>query len=120
VSSRDSRNLTHDPPAAVATPRPRRRRVKRPKPVELTPVLRRKMRTTTAAARVRWAREQLNGGVSQEVFAELVGTTRRHVIRLEKGRGNGDGTNAGPETRAALSKATGLPEEFFLDGNTRR
>ena len=76
------------------------------------------MRTTTTAERIRWARAQY--GVSQEVFAELIGRSRRHMIRLEKGRGNGDGTNPDPLTRERLAKVTELPAEFFVDANTRR
>jgi transcriptional regulator with XRE-family HTH domain len=87
----------------------------------LTPALRRRMQRSTAAERVRWAREQLNGGhVSQAEFAGLLGASRRQVIRLEKGRGNGDGCNADPAMRSRLTQATGLPEEFFKDEHTRR
>lgn len=47
-------------------------------------------------------------GISQENFAPLVGTTRRHLIRLEKGR-----HRPSADLLARIAEATGQPESFF-------
>jgi transcriptional regulator with XRE-family HTH domain len=87
---------------------------------KLTPALRKRMRTTTVGERIRWARRRLDGGAcSQEELARLLGSSRRHVIRLEKGRQQG-GQNPGPDMRARLAAALGLPTAFFIDDETRR
>lgn len=64
--------------------------------------------------RIRWAREnpRSNGGerISQEKFASLIGTSRRHVMRIERGDNM--------PRQALISRiadATGHSEEFFSD-----
>ena len=69
--------------------------------------------TTRAAAkrlplgqRIRWARERK--GISQERFAEIVGTTRRHMIRLEKGQ-----HRPGVQLVERIAEATDQPVSLF-------
>ena len=57
------------------------------------------------AFRIRWARK--SAGLSQEKLAEVVGTSRRHVIRWEQG------TRPGAYYRKRLARATGQPELLF-------
>lgn len=77
--------------------------------VTTTPLL-----TKTAARqlplhqRIVWARKRK--GISQESLALLVGTSRRHMIRIEKGA-----HRPGPVFRARIAEATEQPEEFFQD-----
>jgi len=61
------------------------------------------------AARIRWARNQ--AGLSQERFAELVGTSRRHVMRWEGGPAH----RPGHEYMARIAAVTGQPESLFTD-----
>jgi transcriptional regulator with XRE-family HTH domain len=56
--------------------------------------------------RIVWARKQKD--ISQERLAELIGTSRRHMIRIEKGL-----HHPGPAFRARIAEATEQPEEFF-------
>jgi transcriptional regulator with XRE-family HTH domain len=58
--------------------------------------------------RIVWARKQQ--GISQERFAELIGTTRRHMIRIEKGT-----HRPRRELLARIAEAAGVPEDFFDD-----
>lgn len=61
------------------------------------------------AQRIVWARKRK--GISQERLAGLIGTSRRHMIRIEKGQ-----HVPGPEFRRRIAEATGQEIEFFLDG----
>lgn len=56
--------------------------------------------------RIVWARNQK--GLSQERLAERIGTSRRHMIRIEKGQ-----HVPGPVLRARIAEATEQPEDFF-------
>ena len=56
--------------------------------------------------RIVWARKQK--GISQERLAEQIGTSRRHMIRIEKGL-----HHPGPAFRARIAEATEQPEDFF-------
>ncbi len=56
-----------------------------------------------------WARKRL--GISQERLAGLIGTSRRHMIRIEKNQ-----HVPGPEFRQRIADATGQSIEFFADG----
>ena len=60
-------------------------------------------------ARIVWARKQK--GISQERLAETIGTSRRHMIRLEKGV-----HRPGPEFVRRIAEATGQPLALFADG----
>jgi transcriptional regulator with XRE-family HTH domain len=62
--------------------------------------------------RIVWARKRK--GLSQERLAEKIGTSRRHMIRIEKGRENG-GHRPGPELIARIAEATGQPVALFAD-----
>lgn len=57
--------------------------------------------------RIRWARQQ--AGYSQERFAELVGTSRRHVMRWERP----GGTRPRVEFARRIADVTGQPLELF-------
>lgn len=63
-------------------------------------------RKLPAHQRIVWARKQK--GISQERLAELIGTSRRHMIRLEKGK-----HKPGQILRSRIAQATAQPEEFF-------
>lgn len=58
--------------------------------------------------RIVWARR--DKGISQERLAEQIGTSRRHMIRIEKGQ-----HRPGPALRARIAEATEQPEAFFED-----
>lgn len=58
--------------------------------------------------RIVWARKRK--GISQERLADLIGTSRRHMIRIEKGQ-----HRPGPVFIARIAEATEQPEEFFDD-----
>jgi transcriptional regulator with XRE-family HTH domain len=58
--------------------------------------------------RFRWARERRD--ISQERMAEIVSTSRRHIIRIENGT-----HRPKPELRARIAKATKQPAELFAD-----
>jgi transcriptional regulator with XRE-family HTH domain len=60
--------------------------------------------------RIRWARKRK--GLSLDRLAEQVGSSRRHLIRLEKGE-----NRPGPELRARIAVATGQPADFLMDGD---
>lgn len=60
----------------------------------------------TTGAKIRQARRE--AGLSLDHLAERIGSSRRHLIRLEKG----DNTPR-PATLAAIAEATGKPVEFF-------
>lgn len=76
------------------------------------------MTTTTAQERpplnerIRTARQR--AGLSQERFAELLGTSRRHVMRWEKKVG---ATKPSPHYQRRIAEVTGEPEETFSDGD---
>lgn len=57
--------------------------------------------------RIRWARQ--NAGLSQERFAEAVGTSRRHVMRWEKTGGH----RPGPVYAHRIAEVTGQPVDLF-------
>lgn len=61
--------------------------------------------------RIRWARTQAR--LSQERFAERVGTSRRHVMRWERGD-----HMPGPEFRARIAEVTDQPLSLFADDDT--
>lgn len=56
--------------------------------------------------RIRWARERK--GISQEKLAAMIGTSRRHMIRVEKGQ-----HMPGRKLVARIAEATEQPEKFF-------
>ena len=58
------------------------------------------------AQRIVWARKRK--GISQERLASMIGTSRRHMIRVEKGQ-----HRPGPILRARIAAATEQPEAFF-------
>lgn len=58
--------------------------------------------------RIVWARKRK--GISQERLAERIGTSRRHMIRIEKGL-----HRPGPEFRARIADATEQTPDFFSD-----
>lgn len=58
--------------------------------------------------RIVWARRRK--GISQERLAGMIGTSRRHMIRLEGGQ-----HRPGPQLRARIAEATEQPESFFKD-----
>jgi transcriptional regulator with XRE-family HTH domain len=58
--------------------------------------------------RIVWARRRK--GISQEELAGRIGTSRRHMIRIEKGL-----HRPGPSFRTRISEATGQPQDFFED-----
>jgi DNA-binding XRE family transcriptional regulator len=62
----------------------------------------------TVAQRVKWARER--AGLSQEALAHLVGTSRRHVIRWEKGEHKPNRAYA-----ARIATATETTSDLFRD-----
>jgi transcriptional regulator with XRE-family HTH domain len=66
----------------------------------------RRLKSLSVGQRIRWAREKK--GVSQERFAEQIGTTRRHMIRIEKGQ-----HMPGPALIARIVEATDEPDAFF-------
>lgn len=58
--------------------------------------------------RIVWARR--HKGISQEDLAGRIGTSRRHMIRIEKGL-----HRPGPSFRVRIAEATEQPEAFFED-----
>jgi transcriptional regulator with XRE-family HTH domain len=58
--------------------------------------------------RIVWARKQK--GISQERLANEIATSRRHMIRIEKGK-----HQPGPVFRARIAEATEQPVAFFED-----
>jgi transcriptional regulator with XRE-family HTH domain len=60
--------------------------------------------------RIRWARKR--AGLSQERFAEQLGTSRRHVIRWENRE---QPTRPGSTYVARMAEITGQPQELFQD-----
>lgn len=58
--------------------------------------------------KIRKARETL--GISQENFAPKVGTTRRHLIRIEAGK-----HRPGDHLLSAVARETGTPVEQFTN-----
>lgn len=65
-------------------------------------------RTLPLGPRIVWARKRK--GISQERLAVTVGTTRRHMIRIEKGL-----HTPRPALLARIAEATDQPVEFFTD-----
>lgn len=68
-------------------------------------------------ARIRWAREHSRsktnpGHISQERFAGLIGTSRRHLMRIE----NGTHTPR-PALIERIAEESGHDLSFFLDGD---
>lgn len=58
--------------------------------------------------RIIWARNRAD--ISQEWLALSIGTSRRHMIRIEGGQ-----SRPGPVFRARIAEVTGQPPEFFED-----
>lgn len=56
--------------------------------------------------RIVWARKRK--GISQETLALTIGTSRRHMIRIEKGL-----HQPGAVFRSRIAEATDQPEDFF-------
>lgn len=82
--------------------------VARQSPV-LSPALRKVKRDLPIGKRIVWARKRL--GISQERLAGMIGTSRRHMIRIE----TGDVRQPGREFVARIAAATDCPEELFQD-----
>lgn len=59
--------------------------------------------------RIIWARKRK--GISQERLAELIGTSRRHMVRIETGAVR----QPGPAFVARIAEVTGCPAELFAD-----
>lgn len=62
--------------------------------------------------RIVWARRRK--GISQEKLAGLIGTSRRHMIRIEKA-GKPGGSRPGPAFLKRIAEATDQPLELFHD-----
>jgi transcriptional regulator with XRE-family HTH domain len=62
------------------------------------------------SSRIRWARERK--GISQANLAATIHTSRRHMIRIEKGE-----HRPGLELRARIAAATDQPLDFFMDAD---
>jgi transcriptional regulator with XRE-family HTH domain len=60
--------------------------------------------------RIKWARKRK--GFSHDTLASMTGTSRRHLIRLEKGE-----NTPGIELRARIAAATEQSVDFFMDGD---
>src|SRR5688500_16568905 len=60
--------------------------------------------------RIRWARERK--GISQEGLAEKIGTSRRHMIRIEKGQ-----HVPRPALLARIAEETGQPIALLNGGD---
>jgi transcriptional regulator with XRE-family HTH domain len=58
-------------------------------------------------------RLRLRTGLSQEKFAPLVGVTRRHLIRLEKGE-NRPGRDLAERIEQVVAERTGKPVPFHV------
>lgn len=74
----------------------------------LSPALRKVKKDLPIGQRIVWARRRV--GISQEKLAGLIGTSRRHMIRLEKGL-----HKPGETFVARIAEATGQPRELFED-----
>src|SRR6185369_3931795 len=62
--------------------------------------------------RIRWAREHATAGrISQERFAAMIGTSRRHLMRIE----NGSTQRPRAALLARIAEASGHGLEFFID-----
>lgn len=61
--------------------------------------------------RIKWARNRK--GLSLDALAERVGTSRRHLIRLEKGE-----NRPGLDMRARIAVATEQTPDFLMDGDS--
>lgn len=66
-------------------------------------------RTLPLHQRISWARRRK--GISQETLAALVGTTRRHMIRIEKG----ETKSPAPGLLRRIAEATDQDTDFFTD-----
>lgn len=62
--------------------------------------------TLPLGERIRWARKR--AGLSQVRFAEMLGTSQRHVVRWEYGE-----HAPGDIYRQRIAEATGQPAELF-------
>lgn len=67
------------------------------------------LRGLTTGERIRWARKRK--GISQERLADTVGTSRRHVIRLENNE-----HHPGPVLLARIAEATDTTPSLLEDG----
>src|SRR6476659_1868059 len=75
----------------------------------LSPEHQRLKRDLSVGKRIIWARKRK--GISQERLAELIGTSRRHMVRIETGAVR----QPGPVFVARIAEVTGCPEELFAD-----
>ena len=66
------------------------------------------MQVVNVGERIRAARK--DAGLSHDRLGELVGTSRQHLIRLEKGV-----HSPRPDMLARIAAATGKPLSFFWD-----
>lgn len=64
--------------------------------------------TAPLGDRIVWARKR--SGISQERLAEHIGTSRRHMIRIEKGQ-----HRPGQAFLDRIAEATGQPVELFAE-----
>lgn len=68
-----------------------------------------KVRALPIGERIRWARKR--AGLSHDRLVERLGRSNRsHLIKIERGV-----HVPGPELRAAIAVATGVPRELFAD-----
>lgn len=74
---------------------------------------REQMREQPVGARIRWARKR--AGMSQDQFAERLGTSRRHVMRWEGNRVQ----RLSDAYVDRIADATGQPADFFRDEEER-
>lgn len=77
-------------------------------PARLTSALKKVRRDLPIGQRIVWARKRV--GISQEKLAERIGTSRRHMIRIEKGV-----HRPGERFLQRIAEATGQPVELFED-----
>jgi transcriptional regulator with XRE-family HTH domain len=59
--------------------------------------------------RIKWARKR--AGLSHDSLVDRVGSTRSHLIKIEKGKVN----RPRQELRDRIADATGVPRELFTD-----
>lgn len=70
--------------------------------------IRRMKREMPLPQRLRWARKQ--AGLSLDRLGQMVGTSRQHLIRLEKGQ-----HKPRPDMVVRIAQATEQPVELFVD-----
>lgn len=78
-------------------------------PAGLSAEQRQVKRDLAVGKRIIWARKRK--GISQERLAELIGTSRRHMVRIETGAVR----QPGPNFVARIAQVTDCPPELFAD-----